>query len=109
MLKYSFRRALLLLLLIWCAGCAGSNDLIRSGKHYQEYQDLHSLQKAVDLIELGADTAQVQAILGEPIDMGFDYRYLVDSVGPNGCVIGAVFHIDDLGKIDQKWIDEICE
>ena len=41
--------------------------------------------------------------------MGFDYRYLVDSTGENGCVIGAVFHIGEEGKIDQKWVDEICE
>ena len=41
--------------------------------------------------------------------MGFDYRYLIDSVGPKGCVMGAVFHIDENGKIDQKWLDEICE
>jgi hypothetical protein len=41
--------------------------------------------------------------------MGFDLRYLLDSVGPNDCVVGAVFHYDDQGRIDQKWIGEICE
>jgi hypothetical protein len=90
-------------------GCSEPSELIASGKHYQEYQDYPSLQKVVELIELGADTSQVREVLGVPIDMGFDYRYTVDSVGPNGCVIGAVFHIDEMGKIDQKWIDEICE
>ena len=30
-----------------------------------------------------ADTSFVKNILGVPIDMGFDYRYLIDSVGPN--------------------------
>lgn len=60
-------------------------------------------------MDLGVDTLFVKSILGEPISMGFDYRYLVDSVGPNGCSIGAVFHINEEGKIDQKWLDEICE
>jgi hypothetical protein len=63
----------------------------------------------VDLLPPGSDTARVKDILGEPIDMGFDYRYTLDSVGPTGCVVGAVFHIDEQGKIDQKWLDEICE
>ncbi|WP_143473286.1 hypothetical protein [Flavilitoribacter nigricans] len=89
--------------------CSNVTTLIAAGKHYQEYQDYRSLQKVVDMIELGADTALVRDVLGEPIDMGFDYRYTLDSVGPKGCVVGAVFHIDEQGKIDQKWIDEICE
>ncbi len=55
------------------------------------------------------DTSYVKAILGEPIDMGFDYKYLIDSTGPKGCAVGAVFHINENGNIDQKWIDEICE
>ena len=85
------------------------SELEKLGQHYQQNQDYKSLTKAVDLIELGADTAFIRSILGDPIDMGFDFRYLVDSAGPNGCVIGAVFHIDENGQIDQKWIDEICE
>lgn len=60
-------------------------------------------------MDLDVDTMYVKNILGEPIDMGFDYRYLVDSIGRNGCIIGAVFHINEFGKIDQEWIDEICE
>ncbi len=95
---------LLTALLIAC-----QSELERLGNTYQETQDYESLSRAVDLIELGSDTAFVRSILGEPIDMGFDFRYLVDSTGPNGCVIGAVFHIDDNGKVDQKWIDEVCE
>lgn len=95
--------------LIIGVGCSETSELITYGKHYQKKQDYPSLQKVVELIELGADTSLVRDVLGEPIDMGFDYRYTVDSVGPNGCVIGAVFHIDEMGKIDQKWIDEICE
>ncbi len=89
--------------------CKSLSDLEIYGRAYQEKQDYESLRQVVDLFELGVDTTQIKAILGEPIDMGFDYRYLIDSVGPNGCVIGAVFHIDEAGKIDQKWIDEICE
>ena len=79
------------------------------GRFYQESQSYQHLQKVVDLMPPNADTSYVRQILGQPIDMGFDYRYLVDSVGPNGCVIGAVFHIDDRGQIDQQWIGEICE
>ena len=79
------------------------------GQHYQQHQDYESLNQVVNLIPLEADTAYVRSILGVPIDMGFDFRYLIDSVGANNCVIGAVFHIDENGKIDQKWIDEICE
>lgn len=79
------------------------------GKNYQQDQDYASLAKVLEQLELGTDTSIVRQILGEPIDMGFDYRYLLDSVGPKGCVVGAVFHIDERGKIDQKWLDEICE
>lgn len=85
------------------------SPIYKYGQHYQNYQDHESLSKVVELLELGADSSKVRKILGEPIDMGFDYRYLLDSVGPQGCVVGAVFHIDEKGKIDQKWIDEICE
>ncbi|GAB5555337.1 MAG: hypothetical protein Sapg2KO_49280 [Saprospiraceae bacterium] len=79
------------------------------GKNYQRDKDYASLAKVVELLELGTDTSKVRQILGEPIDMGFDFRYLLDSVGPQDCVVGAVFHIDEDGKIDQKWLDEICE
>lgn len=96
-------------LLLLAIQCKPLSDLESYGQKYQQNQDYESLKQVLNLLELGVDTAQVKAILGEPIDMGFDYRYLIDSVGPNGCVIGAVFHIDEFGKIDQKWIDEICE
>ncbi len=79
------------------------------GQHYQNHKDYESLTKVVELMKLEVDTSYVKSILGEPIDMGFDYRYLVDSTGEKGCVIGAVFHINEKGKIDQKWVDEICE
>lgn len=98
-----------LLLSILFLGCSGKKPIMKLGEKYQATGDYQSLEKVVELIPLGADTSFVKSILGEPIDMGFDYRYLVDSIGPGGCVIGAVFHIDEQGKIDQKWLDEICE
>ena len=90
-------------------GCKTVDDITKFGQHYQKHQDYESLSKVLDLTPSDADTTFVKNILGEPIDMGFDYRYLLDSTGPNGCVVGAVFHINENGKIDQKWIDEICE
>ena len=54
-------------------------------------------------------TQQVKKILGEPIDNGFDCRYLVDATGVNNCTIGGVFTIDLQGKIAHRWVDEICE
>ncbi len=79
------------------------------GRHYQKHLDYHSLQQVVDRLPAGADTALVKQLLGEPIDFGFDYRYLIDSTGPNACPVGAVFHIGEQGKIDQQWLGEICE
>jgi hypothetical protein len=98
-----------ILFLVSVFGCSSASELEKLGQHYQKHQDYESLRKVVALIPLNADTAFVQSILGEPIDMGFDYRYLVDSTSQEGCAIGAVFHIGEDGKIDQKWIDAICE
>jgi len=98
-----------LFLLIILFSCKKLSEREGYGKHYQTHQDYASLAQVLELIELGTDTSLIKKILGEPIDMGFDYRYLIDSTGPEGCVIGAVFHIDEGGKIDQKWLDEICE
>ena len=106
-MKKSFTFLFVILLII--GGCSSAKKLQKFGKRYQKHQDYESLARVVELIELDSDTAYVKKILGEPIDMGFDYRYLVDSIGEKGCVIGAVFHINEYGKIDQKWIDEICE
>lgn len=89
--------------------CKRQPELVKLGKHYQKKQDYASLNKAMNLIPLGADTSLLRKTLGKPIDMGFDYRYLIDSTGPTGCVVGAVFHYNGEGKIDQKWLDEICE
>jgi hypothetical protein len=91
------------------AGCKQVSEIETHGKHYQAHNDHYSLNKVVELMPADADTGFVKTILGEPIDMGFDYRYLVDSTGTNGCAVGAVFHIDENGIIDQKWLDEICE
>jgi hypothetical protein len=98
----------IIILISFTVGCTQESEIETYGKHYQKHNDYKSLNKVVELIKLESDTSYVKKILGEPIDMGFDYRYLVDSTGVKGCVIGAVFHITD-GKIDQKWIDEICE
>ena len=79
------------------------------GKCYQNNANKACLQKVVDKINIGADKADIKKILGEPIDSGFDYRYLIDEKGENGCAMGAVFHFDKNGKVDQKWLGEICE
>jgi len=79
------------------------------GKHYQKHGDVISLEKAIDLIPVGSEKTYIQEILGEPIDFGFDYRYLTDSIGENGCPIGAVFGLDEEGKVSWKSVFEICE
>ena len=98
-----------LLLFLYIIACNPSGELVKLGKHFQQHNDFESLQKSMELIELGVDTSYIKKVLGDPIGMGFDYRYILDSLGPNGCTVGAVFHIDNKGKIDQKWLDEICE
>lgn len=95
---------------IFLLGCSSKyTQLKQYGKHYQKYKDYESLSQAVEQIPLGVKKSFVRKYLGEPIDNGFDYRYLIDSTGLNGCTIGAVFHITEKDKIDQKWVDEICE
>lgn len=101
--------SILIFCIILILGCASKSEIQIHGEHYQKHQDYQSLKNVVELFPMQEDTSLVKELLGEPINMGFDFRYLVDSVGGNGCTIGAVFHIDDEGKIDQKWIDEICE
>lgn len=88
-------------------GC--QSDLQKYGQQYQKSGNLESLEKTVALLQTETDTAVLRKILGEPIDMGFDFRYLTEKTGENDCVIGAVFHIDEYGKIDDRWIGEICE
>ena len=85
------------------------SELQKLGKQYQKNGDFQSLEKALTLLQTETDTAAIIKILGEPIDMGFDFRYLTEKTGENDCVIGAVFHIDEFGKVDDRWIGEICE
>ena len=98
-----------LIIIVLFTGCGQKDDLRQFGKHFQKHQDFKSLQKVVELLPENIDTTEVKKILGEPISMGFDFRYTVDSTGTNGCVVGAVFHIDEKGKISNKWTGEICE
>lgn len=106
-------RTFVFLVTLLMTACTTATDeslsLSEKGAAYQQTQSFEALQYVVDNLPEGSDTSFVKAILGEPIDMGFDYRYLVDSIGPNGCVMGAVFHIGDQGTIDQQWTGEICE
>jgi hypothetical protein len=99
----------LIVILFLVSGCATSTALRHYGHHYQLYKDYNSLEKVLQLLPSKPETKQVKKILGEPIDNGFDYRYLVDSTGAHHCNIGAVFHIDLKGKITGRWLDEICE
>jgi hypothetical protein len=77
--------------------------------HYRTHQDFASLDAVVNLLPDTASTTYLKQLLGEPIDMGFDYRYLVDSTGENNCAVGAVFHLDGNDRFDQQWTGEICE
>ena len=98
-----------LFLLALFSGCAPKEDVVKYGQHYKKHQDFKSLVKAVELMPTAITTSQVKKILGEPIDNGFDYRFLTDSISPNKCPVGAVFNIDLQGKIIHRWVDEICE
>jgi hypothetical protein len=97
------------IVLVLLSSCAPKEAVFVYGKQYQKHNDFKSLVKAVELMPSAITTKQVKAILGDPIDNGFDYWYLVDSTGVNNCTIGAVFNIDLQGKITHRWVDEICE
>lgn len=86
-----------------------NRELKQMGIHFQEYRDYASLKRVVELIPIPTDTSTLKKILGNPIDMTIDYRYIIDSIGPNGCPIGAVFLVDANGYVTNKWLDEICE
>lgn len=98
---------LLVVALVIFTSC--QTDLQKLGQQYQKKGDFQSLEKVMALLQTETDTATIRKILGEPIDMGFDFRYLTEKTGENDCVIGAVFHIDEFGKIDDRWVGEICE
>jgi hypothetical protein len=102
-------KSIFFLLLPILAGCHIEKRITEYGRHYQQYSDYKSLQKVVRLISLPTDTTYIQTVLGAPENYGFDYRYYTDSTSLNKCPVGAVFHINANGKIDSKWIDEICE
>ena len=88
---------------------APKSDIVKYGKQDQQHIGFKSLVKAVDLMPKDITNQQDKKILGEPIDNGFDYRYLVDATGVNNCTIGAVFTIDLQRKITGRWAGEICE
>lgn len=98
-----------LLLLLFLFACNSTQPLQQQARKFQQSKDYQQLQQLMALLPEKMDTSYVKKLLGEPIDMGFDYRYLTDSVSPKGCAVGAVFHIDEYGQIDQRWLDEICE
>ncbi len=96
-------------MLLGCSRQAGS-PLLALGSRFQSERDAYSLARVVEAWPEAADTSLLRQVLGAPdADMGFDYRYLLDSVGPGGCVVGAVFHINEHGLVNQQWIGEICE
>lgn len=101
-------RQLITLLFVLCI-CFACSSLKKQAECYRVFKDAYCLQLLVDQVKIGTDTADIRKLLGEPINFGFDFRYLVDQQGENGCSMGAVFHIDDNGKIDDKWYGEICE
>ena len=104
-MKYS--KPLVLLGLLFVFACKSPLD--KHAAHYREHQDAASLKEVVKLFPQGADTTQVLKLLGEPIDFGFDYRYLTEELSEDNCAMGAVFHIDEAGKIDDFWYGAICE
>lgn len=102
------RKFFLILSFVLLIGACG-NEAKKLGNHFQEYRDLESLKKATEMIAVGSDTSYVKKILGTPVNFGFDFRYFSDSVGKNGYNIGAVFGINEQGKVSWKDILEICE
>jgi len=100
-------KILILFLLLY--GCSADKKLVKYGKEFHENRTYQNLNQVVELMPLNIDSSYVIKIMGEPIDNGFDLRYLLDSIGPNGCYIGVVFQVNQKGIVYKKWIDEICE
>jgi hypothetical protein len=98
---------LLSAILLFCMSIS-CQDISVVGKHYQQYNDFKSLDKILGKIDIGLDTSSLKTLLGEPVDFGFDWRYLSDSIGENGCPLGAVFTISK-GVVINKDMIEICE
>lgn len=91
------------------SSCGTTGQLKKYGREYQTTRSFDALNHVVMLMPMQVDTTYLKKVLGTPIDMGFDYRYLLDSIGEGGCIVGAVFHLDDNGLVDDKWLGEICE
>ena len=98
-----------LFILVLFSSCTSRLEIVNCGQHYRKYNDFKSLSRTIELMPKTITTRHVKRLLGKPINNGFDYRYLVDSIGVNKCTVGAVFNIDKQGKITDRWIDEICE
>ncbi len=86
---------LALLLTLFIIACDSTQSLQQQARKFQQHQEYKYLQQVMTLLPENIDTTYVKNLLGEPIDMGFDYRYVTDSVSPQGCAVGAVFHIDE--------------
>ena len=94
--------------LFFCLSCA--SKIKKIANQFNEKNDYSSLQQFVELLPLESDTTILVDLLGMPtVKTSFDYRYIIDSVSDNRCPIGGVFHFNNKGKIDQKWVGEICE
>lgn len=78
------------------------------GLHYQKYKDLKSLKKVIKLIKLPVDSLYLAKILGEPIDMGFEYRYVAGTKIIK-CPDCAIFRKDEKGLLIEKSIIKCCE
>lgn len=102
--KYIFSILPVLSILIAC-----QSELKQKADHYLEHRDYKSLSKVVELIDIPTDTTTIIRLLGQPISTGIDIRYFADSVGPNGCTVGAAFTLDVNGVVTNKWIGELCE
>ncbi|MEM9982835.1 MAG: hypothetical protein AAF734_10080 [Bacteroidota bacterium] len=96
-------------LLVHQKEATAQSEIEYNAKKYKQEKKVKYLEKVVVLLPADVDTSYVKALLGEPIDMDFDYRYTTDERGKNGCIIGAVFHYNTNGKIEEKWVGEICE
>ncbi len=96
------------LYLLLCFSC--NSKIEKASKHFVHKNDYASLQQMIELFPLESDTSYVIKLIGQPtLKTDFDLRYLLDSVSENRCPIGGVFHFNSKGKIDQKWVGEICE
>lgn len=104
-MSYRYISAVLFLFLM----LTGCSPLHQAAASYRRVQDSASLKRFLELAPKDMDTAMVRKYLGEPIDMGFDYRYLSEELSDEGCAMGAVFHIGENGKIGDRWYGAICE